>query len=66
MKLMLRSQANLLLAIKQVTQINLGRKTAGIDGQKTLTNVQRIKLYRELKKEATPWQVKPVKWVIVL
>jgi RNA-directed DNA polymerase len=31
MKLMLRSQANLLLAIKQVTQINLGRKTAGMD-----------------------------------
>jgi RNA-directed DNA polymerase len=64
MKLMLRSQANLLLAIKQVTQINLGRKTAGIDGQKALTNVQRIKLYRELK-EATPWQVKPVKRVYI-
>lgn len=64
MKLMLRSQANLLLAIKQVTQINLGRKTAGIDGQKALTNEQRMKLYRELT-EATPWQVKPVKRVYI-
>jgi RNA-directed DNA polymerase len=64
MKLMLRSQANLLLAIKQVTQINLGRKTAGIDGQKALTNAQRMKLYRELT-EATPGQAKPVKRVYI-
>lgn len=32
MKLMLRSQANLLLAIKRVTQINKGKATPGVDG----------------------------------
>lgn len=49
MKLMLRSQANLLLSIKRVTQINIGKRTAGIDNQKVLTNPERIKLYHEMK-----------------
>jgi RNA-directed DNA polymerase len=64
MKLMLRSQANLLLAIKQVTQLNSGRKTAGIDGQTALTAAQRMQLYARLK-DATPWQAKPVKRVYI-
>jgi RNA-directed DNA polymerase len=62
MKLILRSQANLLLAIKQVTQLNSGRKTAGIDGQTALTAAQRMQIYARLK-DATPWQAKPVKRV---
>jgi RNA-directed DNA polymerase len=37
MKLMLRSYSNLLLAVRRVTQENLGKKTAGIDGQLALT-----------------------------
>ena len=46
---MLRSQANLLLSISRVTEINKGRKTAGIDGQKVLTNPGREKLYQIAK-----------------
>jgi len=38
MKLMLRSQANLLLSVRRVTQENRGKRTAGIDGQVALTH----------------------------
>ena len=47
-RLMIRSQANLLLSIKRITQINKGKKTAGIDGQIILTSRDRIKLYNRL------------------
>ncbi|EGW41607.1 reverse transcriptase N-terminal domain-containing protein, partial [Desulfosporosinus sp. OT] len=48
-RLMIRSKANLLLSIKRITQINKGKKTAGIDGQIVLTSGDRIKLYDRLK-----------------
>src|ERR1700759_1958951 len=32
-KLMLRSRANTLMSVRRVTEINAGRKTAGIDGK---------------------------------
>lgn len=48
-RLMLRSKANLLLSIKRVTQINQGKRTAGIDGIKVMTNKDRIELYNKLK-----------------
>ena len=64
MKLMLRSQANLLLSISRVTEINKGRKTAGIDGQKVLTNPGREKLYKEMS-TFSPWKAKPVKRVLI-
>src|SRR5213080_3533226 len=31
-KLMLRSRANALLSVRRVTELNAGRKTAGVDG----------------------------------
>jgi RNA-directed DNA polymerase len=37
-KLMLRSWSNTLLSVRQVTQRNAGRKTAGIDGEVALTS----------------------------
>ncbi len=37
-KLMLRSWANTLVSVRQVTQRNTGRRTAGIDGQVALTS----------------------------
>lgn len=48
-RLMIRSKANLLLSIKRITQINKGKKTAGIDGQIILTSRERIELYNRLK-----------------
>ena len=64
MKLMLCSQSNLLLSIRRVTQTNQGRKTAGIDGQKVLTNPERVKLYQQMK-ENSPWQAQPTKRVYI-
>ena len=35
-KLMLRSRANALLSVRRVTELNAGRKTAGVDGRVVL------------------------------
>ncbi len=35
-KLMLRSRANALLSVRRVTELNAGRKTAGVDGKTVL------------------------------
>ena len=48
-RLMTRSKANLLLSIKRVTQVNKGKKTAGVDGQIALSPSDRLKLYNLLK-----------------
>ena len=47
-KLVLKSTSASLLAIRQVTQLNKGRKTAGIDGKKALTFKERFELYNKL------------------
>ena len=49
-RLMIRSKANLLLSIKKVTQINKGKKTAGVDGQIALTPDERLRLYNILSR----------------
>jgi hypothetical protein len=36
-KLMLRSRSNTLVSVRRVTELNAGRKTAGIDGERALT-----------------------------
>ena len=48
-KLLLNSESAKLLAVRRVTQINKGKKTAGVDGVKSLTPAQRLKLANELK-----------------
>lgn len=47
-KLLLKSKSAKLLAVRRVTQINKGKKTAGIDGVKSLSPVQRLRLANEL------------------
>ena len=47
MKLLLRSHSALLVAIRKVTYINQGRKTAGVDGIVALSNAQRNQLIDE-------------------
>jgi RNA-directed DNA polymerase len=47
-KLLLKSQAAKLIAVRKVTQDNRGKKTAGIDGVKSLTPSQRLKLAEKL------------------
>ena len=41
---MLRSRANTLVSVRQVTQRNTGRKTAGIDGLVALTTQARAEM----------------------
>ena len=55
-KLILKSQAAKLLAIRQVTQLNSGKKTAGIDGKKSLSFEERFTLAVELTKHHTNWK----------
>src|SRR6202035_2403209 len=43
-KLMLRSWSNTLVSVRQVTQRNTGRRTAGVDGLVALTPRQRMEL----------------------
>lgn len=55
-KLILRSQAARFLAIRQVTQLNAGKKTAEIDGKLALTIEERFKLEEQLKLKANNWK----------
>jgi retron-type reverse transcriptase len=55
-KLILRSRAARLLAIRQVTQLNAGKKTAGIDGKAKLTFRERLELNEELRKYCFNWK----------
>ena len=48
-KLLMKSWAAKCLAVRRVTQDNTGRKTAGVDGKKSLTPKQRLELVKELK-----------------
>lgn len=46
-KLMIRSLSNLLLSVRQITQVNDGKQTAGIDKEVINTPAQRVKLVNE-------------------
>ena len=48
-KTLMRSGSNKVLAIRRVTQDNRGKKTAGVDGVKSLSPVARLKLAGQLK-----------------
>lgn len=63
-KLMLKSNANKLLAIRRVTQINRGKNTPGIDKVVINTDRDREKLVQELTK-ITPSSVQPIKRVYI-
>jgi RNA-directed DNA polymerase len=55
-KLILKSKAARFLAIRQVTQLNAGKKTAGIDGKKSLDFSERFDLETILKINAENWK----------
>ncbi len=54
-KLILKSFAARLLAVRQVSQLNAGKKTAGVDGVKSLNFKQRFALAEKLL-EANDWK----------
>ena len=55
-KLILKSIAARFLAIRQVTQLNAGKKTAGVDGKASLTFEERFALSIELESNVNIWK----------
>jgi RNA-directed DNA polymerase len=64
-KMMLRSWSNTLVSVRQVTQRNAGRKTAGIDGQVALTSPARMALAVQAHRVARSWKPLAVKRVYI-
>ena len=55
-KLILSSRSARMLAIRQVTQLNTGKKTAGVDGKKSLTFKERFDLEETLRLNYKTWR----------
>jgi RNA-directed DNA polymerase len=55
-KLILKSKAARFLAIRQVTQLNAGKKTAGVDGKSSLTHEERFALDKLISENVNTWQ----------
>src|SRR5712691_2520728 len=64
-KLMLRSRANTLVSVRQVTQRNTGRRTAGIDGLVVLTSQARAEMAVRVHASIGSHQPSPVRRVYV-
>ena len=64
-KLMLRSRANALAAVRRVTEVNAGRVTAGIDGMTALLPQSKADLAGWVQRRTAGWDPWPVKraWV---
>ena len=64
-KLMLRSRANTLVSVRQVTQRNAGRRTAGIDGEVALTPEARAEVAVRVHQSITSWNPRAVRRVYI-
>jgi RNA-directed DNA polymerase len=64
-KLMLRSWSNTLTSVRQATQRNAGRTTAGIDGEVALTSPARMELAVRVHSQLATWQPRAVKRVYI-
>ncbi|MFC9355214.1 reverse transcriptase domain-containing protein [Rhodococcus sp. NPDC057014] len=64
-RLMLRSRSNTLVSVRQVTQRNAGRKTAGIDGEVALTSEARADVAVRVHSSIQTWEPSAVKRVYI-
>jgi RNA-directed DNA polymerase len=64
-KLMLRSRSNALVSVRRVTEINAGRKTAGVDGRIVLAGWEKADMAAWLQHGAAGWRPLPVRRVYV-
>jgi RNA-directed DNA polymerase len=64
-KLMLRSRANALVSVRRVTEVNAGRKTAGVDGRIVLTGWEKAEMAAWLQHGTAAWRPRPVKRVFI-
>lgn len=64
-KLMLRSRANALHAVRRVTEVNAGRETAGVDGKVVLTAPGKAEVADWVQHRSRSWTARPVRRVYV-
>jgi RNA-directed DNA polymerase len=64
-KLMLRSRSNTLVSVRQVTQRNAGRRTAGIDGEVALTPEARADVAVRVHQSRSSWNPRAVRRVYI-
>jgi RNA-directed DNA polymerase len=64
-RLMLRSRSNTLVSVRQVTQRNAGRKTAGIDGEVALTPEARAQVAVRVHQSISSWNPRAVRRVYI-
>jgi RNA-directed DNA polymerase len=63
-KLMLRSYSNTLMSVRRVTQLNAGKRTAGVDKLVVKTPIARGKLVDQLQ-TYQPWRARPARRVYI-
>jgi RNA-directed DNA polymerase len=64
-KLIFKSTAARFLAIRQVTQLNAGKKTAGVDGKTFLTIEERFDLSNLLKETVNRWKPSKLREILI-
>jgi RNA-directed DNA polymerase len=64
-KMMLGSWSNTLLSVRQVTQRNTGRRTAGIDGEVALSPRARAEVAVQVHRTRSTWDPMPVRRVYI-
>jgi RNA-directed DNA polymerase len=64
-KLMLRSRASALLSVRRVTEVNAGRKTAGVDGRVVLAGWEKAAMAAWLQRGTAAWRPMPVRRVFI-
>ena len=64
-KLMLRSRSNALVSVRRVTEVNAGRKTAGVDGRVVLAGWEKAEMAAWLQYGAAAWTPRPVRRVFI-
>jgi len=62
---MLRSRSNALVSVRRVTEVNAGRKTAGVDGRIVLAGWEKAGMAAWLQHGAAAWRPLPVRRVYV-
>lgn len=55
-RLILKSTAARAMAVRQVTQLNAGKKTPGVDGKASLSFEERLELIEELSAKGSDWK----------
>lgn len=55
-RLILKSTAARAMAVRQVTQLNAGKKTPGVDGKASLNHEERFELMEEIRAKGSDWK----------